>query len=86
MSNDVLTVIYRPHEHADEYLVFVDDEKEYKEWVAQPEGSKSIALSRFIGNFGVVSRPGSQPLVVRGARSLHRPSACRLSFHPPVPR
>ncbi|CAK9783934.1 hypothetical protein CC85DRAFT_331220 [Cutaneotrichosporon oleaginosum] len=53
MSNEVLTLIYRPHEHADEYMVFVDDDKEFKEWRAQPEGGKSIALSRFIGNFAV---------------------------------
>lgn len=53
--SEVLTVIYRPHEHADEYLVFVDDENEYKEWKAQPEGGKSVALSRFVGNFAIVS-------------------------------
>ncbi|BEI81638.1 hypothetical protein CcaverHIS002_0207980 [Cutaneotrichosporon cavernicola] len=53
MSNEVLTIIWRPHEHAEEYLIFVDDEKEFKEWREQPEGGKSIALSRFIGNFSV---------------------------------
>jgi hypothetical protein len=48
-------------------MVFIDDEKEFKEWRAQPEGGKSIALSRFIGNFAVVSSP-------------NRRRACDLSF------
>jgi len=55
MSNETLAVIYRPHEHAEEYLVFVDDEAEYKQWKEQPQGGKDIALARFIGNFNIVS-------------------------------
>lgn len=55
MANETLAVIWRPHEHADEYLVFVDDEAEYKQWKEQPVGGKDIALARFIGNFEIVS-------------------------------
>ncbi|KAL7420590.1 hypothetical protein Q5752_004541 [Cryptotrichosporon argae] len=46
-------VVYKPNEHADEYLVFVDDENEYKLWKEQPEGGKDIALARFVGNFDI---------------------------------
>lgn len=67
-SNEMLAVIYRPHEHADEYLVFVEDDKEFKEWKAQPQGGKSIALSRFVGNFSIVSPP---PLTTRHAFARH---------------
>lgn len=59
MANELLAVIYRPHEHAEEYIVFIDDEAEYKEWKAQPQGGKSIALARFIGNFEIVSVPSA---------------------------
>ncbi|TXT08879.1 hypothetical protein VHUM_03007 [Vanrija humicola] len=52
MTNDTLAVIWRPHEHADEYLVFIDDEAEYKAW---KDGSKDIALARFLGNYNIYS-------------------------------
>lgn len=55
MTTETLSVIYRPSEHADEYIVFIDDEAEYKQWKAQPLGGKDIALARFIGNFEIVS-------------------------------
>jgi hypothetical protein len=63
-------VIWKPNEHADEYMVFVDDPKEvsilvpfmstrtvahatqYEAW----KEDKSIALSRFLGQFSIVSR------------------------------
>ncbi|KAI9637780.1 ribosome maturation protein [Dioszegia hungarica] len=43
------TVIYRPNEHADEYIVFIDDEAEYNAW----KEDKSIALARFVGQFSI---------------------------------
>ncbi|KAL1405764.1 hypothetical protein Q8F55_007437 [Vanrija albida] len=52
MTADTLAVIWRPHEHADEYVVLIDDEAEYKAW---KDGSKDIALARFIGNFNIYS-------------------------------
>lgn len=55
MTVETLAVIYRPDEHADEYLVFIDDEVEFKQWKAEPVGGKDIALARFIGNFNIVS-------------------------------
>lgn len=62
MAQDLLAVIYRPSEHEDQYIVFISDEDEFKQWREQPEGQKSIALARFIGNFNIVScthcRPG----------------------------
>lgn len=64
MANELLAVIYRPHEHADEYLVFIDDEAEYQEWKDQPIGGKSIALARFIGNFVIVSIYRRQPVYI----------------------
>ncbi|KAK4684483.1 hypothetical protein P7C73_g5695, partial [Tremellales sp. Uapishka_1] len=51
MSNT--TVIYKPNEHADEYIVFVEDEAEYKQWKDQPTGSKDLALARFVGQFAI---------------------------------
>lgn len=48
-------VVWRPHEHADEYIVFIDDEVEFKAWKEQPAGGRDIALARFIGNFVIVS-------------------------------
>ncbi|RSH93774.1 hypothetical protein EHS25_006422 [Saitozyma podzolica] len=42
-------VIWKPSEHADEYIVFVDDIKEYEAW----KEDKSIALSRFLGQFAI---------------------------------
>ena len=53
MSNEALAVIYKPDQYADDYLVFVEDEDEYKQWKAQPEGGKDIALARFVGNFQI---------------------------------
>jgi hypothetical protein len=53
-ANDTLAIIYRPHEHAEEYLVFVEDESDYQKWKEQPEGGKDIALARFIGNFAAI--------------------------------
>lgn len=55
MTQDLLAVIYRPSEHEDQYIVFISDEDEFKQWREQPEGQKSIALARFIGNFNIVS-------------------------------
>ena len=52
-DNETLAVIWRPHEHADEYLVFVDDETEYNRWKEQPQGGKDIALARFLGSFDI---------------------------------
>ncbi|WVO16917.1 hypothetical protein L204_104603 [Cryptococcus depauperatus] len=43
-------VVYKPNEHEDEYMVFVDDVAEYQRWL---EGDKSIALARFIGQFAI---------------------------------
>lgn len=55
MTQDLLAVIYRPSEHEDQYIVFISDEDEFQQWREQPEGQKSIALARFIGNFNIVS-------------------------------
>lgn len=58
MTQELLAVIYSPSEHADNYIVFIDDENEFLQWKEQPEGQKSIALARFIGNFNIVSDSG----------------------------
>lgn len=67
-NNPVQTVIYKPNEHADEYIVAIDDVAEvgppslssrvgsrtdvqYEQW----KTDKSIALSRFVGQFAIVS-------------------------------
>jgi len=42
-------IIYKPDEHADEYMVLVDDVAEWEQWKAD----KSIALSRFVGQFAI---------------------------------
>lgn len=55
MGTDLLAVIYRPSEHEDQYVVFIDDEEEFNQWKEQPVGGKSIALARFIGNYNIVS-------------------------------
>jgi hypothetical protein len=82
-STPIQTVIYKPNEHADEYIVAIDDVAEvsghlsslsspslvlltlllleervraniqYEQW----KTDKSIALSRFVGQFAIVSRP-----------------------------
>lgn len=80
MSSEVLTVIYRPHEHAEEYLVFIDDEKEYKEWKAQPEGGKTIALSRFVGNFAIVSVRERLSKASRGRCPVGNPHPLSISL------
>ena len=48
-NNPVQTVIYKPNEHADEYIVAIDDVAEYEQW----KTDKSIALSRFVGQFAI---------------------------------
>ena len=85
-TTPIQTVIYRPNEHADEYIVAIDDVAEvsrvplirphiylshfapsfnctagqrvhannqYEQW----KTDKSIALSRFVGQFAIVSHP-----------------------------
>jgi len=79
-TTPIQTVIYKPNEHADEYIVAIDDVAEvspcptllspcllfistlimplrisadiqYEQW----KTDKSIALSRFVGQFAIVS-------------------------------
>jgi hypothetical protein len=79
-TTPIQTVIYKPNEHADEYIVAIDDvaevslsfypltispshhtlnlfgkedyaDKQYEQW----KTDKSIALSRFVGQFAIVS-------------------------------
>ncbi|WVQ86240.1 hypothetical protein IAT38_008408 [Cryptococcus sp. DSM 104549] len=45
-----VAILYKPNEHADEYMVFVDDVAEYERWKA---GATEIALSRFLGQFSI---------------------------------
>ncbi|ORY30037.1 ribosome maturation protein [Naematelia encephala] len=42
-------VIYKPGPHAAEYIVYIDDSRDYEAW----KGDKSIALSRFVGDFAI---------------------------------
>lgn len=48
-GKSAIAVIWRPNEHADEYIVFVEDVAEYEQW----KEDKSIALSRFLGQFSI---------------------------------
>jgi len=42
-------IIYKPDPHGDEYIVFIEDPKEYEDW----KTDKSIALARFLGQFSI---------------------------------
>ena len=89
-------VIYKPNEHADEYIVFVEDVAEvsvgseplccidtriygpsradsavvqYEQW----KTDKSIAMSRFLGQFSIVSYSPSNLILSPVNNRTHRP-------------